>query len=287
MKRSRHAADIDPRSRKRVNQPFTWLDLPIEIWAMIFKFIAPDVRGIVRFVCKTWCMAQGPSKRISMKYVCRQGWLSVLVWMQSRGAPLERYVSKNAAMGGHIAMLRWMKNNGHRCNFMTCEGAAKGGQMDTLKWLRANGTPLYSNLCEIAAGQGHLELMKWLMWVADCRGTQYIVEIASSRGHLHILRYLNYSKPGIALTMTSCRNAAYGGHLHILEWMKENGRWNKSMCTYAAKGGQLETLQWLRSNGCPWDRGECMRAASPANEYPWDTYVRVANPEIVEWIDAN
>lgn len=29
--------------------------------------------------------------------------------------------------------------------------------------------------------------------------------------------------------------------------------WNALTCANAAEGGHLEVLQWLRKNGCPWD----------------------------------
>ena len=36
--------------------------------------------------------------------------------------------------------------------------------------------------------------------------------------------------------------------------MHANGApWNEEACYEAADGGHLEVLVWLRANGCPWD----------------------------------
>jgi hypothetical protein len=53
---------------------------------------------------------------------------------------------------------------------------------------------------------------------------------------------------------TSRMNAAAGGHLEVLKWLREEGcPWDADACACAARGGgQMEVLRWARANGCPW-----------------------------------
>ena len=51
-----------------------------------------------------------------------------------------------------------------------------------------------------------------------------------------------------------CQWAAWGGHLQVLQWLRENDcPWDEDTCTDAAQGGHLEVLKWSRENGCPWN----------------------------------
>ena len=46
--------------------------------------------------------------------------------------------------------------------------------------------------------------------------------------------------------------AAYGGHLDVLKWTRENGcEWDWRTCSNAAENGHLHVLKWARENGCP------------------------------------
>eukprot|EP00588_Corethron_pennatum_P020430 CAMPEP_0194332666 /NCGR_PEP_ID=MMETSP0171-20130528/59922_1 /TAXON_ID=218684 /ORGANISM="Corethron pennatum, Strain L29A3" /LENGTH=51 /DNA_ID=CAMNT_0039094613 /DNA_START=21 /DNA_END=173 /DNA_ORIENTATION=+ len=50
----------------------------------------------------------------------------------------------------------------------------------------------------------------------------------------------------------TCWGAAKGGHLAVLQWLREKRcPWNSLTCMGAAKGGNLEVLQWAREEGCP------------------------------------
>ena len=69
-------------------------------------------------------------------------------------------------------------------------------------------------------------------------------------------------KKPLSMNESTCRSAAWEGHLEVLKWLRRQGcPWNEYACIYAAKGGHLETLKWLRSEGCPWDEETCEWAA--------------------------
>jgi hypothetical protein len=60
----------------------------------------------------------------------------------------------------------------------------------------------------------------------------------------------------------TCAEAALGGHLDILKFLKEsNCSWDKDVCSYAALGGHFEILKWARANNCPWNEYTCTNAA--------------------------
>ena len=55
------------------------------------------------------------------------------------------------------------------------------------------------------------------------------------------------------------------GHVHILQWMKDNGMTGELLeChMYLTAGrGHLEVVKWLHVNGCPWDEKACLFAGA-------------------------
>ena len=70
--------------------------------------------------------------------------------------------------------------------------------------------------------------------------------------------------------MSTCTNAARGGHLDVLQWARANRcRWDHLTCACAARAGHLEVLKWAISNGCP---------------YPGPYLSKL--PQVKEWIAA-
>eukprot|EP00588_Corethron_pennatum_P019780 CAMPEP_0194333210 /NCGR_PEP_ID=MMETSP0171-20130528/61958_1 /TAXON_ID=218684 /ORGANISM="Corethron pennatum, Strain L29A3" /LENGTH=112 /DNA_ID=CAMNT_0039095357 /DNA_START=12 /DNA_END=346 /DNA_ORIENTATION=+ len=46
-----------------------------------------------------------------------------------------------------------------------------------------------------------------------------------------------------------------------MDWVERGGVFDERTCRTAAAGGQLRLLQRLRGRGCPWDSGTCTAAA--------------------------
>ena len=69
----------------------------------------------------------------------------------------------------------------------------------------------------------------------------------------------------------TCRSAAGGGHLEVLQYAHENGCRGtlgeytcENGCPYAAEGGHLEVLKYAHENGCPLGEYTCRYAAGEA-----------------------
>ncbi len=55
----------------------------------------------------------------------------------------------------------------------------------------------------------------------------------------------------------TCRSAALGGHLELLQWARSDPLdpcpWDKYTALNAANFGHLKVLKWAIENGCPYD----------------------------------
>jgi len=179
------------------------------------------------------------------------------------GVRFEELDEKRAAELGCVSALkRLQRRGGLSRQERLCEAAARGGNLEELQVLRADGCPWDANTCSGAAKGGHIEVIKW----AIAEGCQYAEEThaaAASSGNLEVLQYLD----GIfcrASGTKSCAAAALklNGHLHVLKWMHEVIYvWDELTRANAAAGGHLEVLLWLRANGCPSDEKELDAAA--------------------------
>ena len=67
----------------------------------------------------------------------------------------------------------------------------------------------------------------------------------------------------LSVKRLTCKAAAEGGHLEVLQWAREHGcPWDEKTCYWAAYLGHLKILQWAREHDCPWDENICARTAA-------------------------
>ena len=87
-------------------------------------------------------------------------------------------------------------------------------------------------------------------------GAYNLAGICAGEGALESLQHVGKSMSTGSWDAGICREAAIGGHVEILQWLRSlPGRpcpWDGSVCANAASAGHLHVLQWLRQNGCPW-----------------------------------
>ncbi len=119
----------------------------------------------------------------------------------------------------------------------------------------------------------------WIRWVvsrrvaggsglAGCPWGKHLCNEAAWGGHLEALQWLRENKCRWN-AVEAAHHAAEAGHVHVLEWMLREASargapapLDEKTCAFAAWGGQLATLQWLRRRGTPWKRWTCSYAAA-------------------------
>jgi hypothetical protein len=132
------------------------------------------------------------------------------------------------------------------------DAAVERGYLSTLKCLRRRGRLSDVRLlCAAAAGVGDLEALKALRCAENFPWDERTCRCAAAGGHLRVLEWAREN--GCSWDEDTCAFAAEGGHLEVLEWARENGcPWNWYTCANAAEGGHIELLRWARENGAPW-----------------------------------
>ena len=141
---------------------------------------------------------------------------------------------------------------------MQCLEAVRLGDLKLLIAARAAGEALNSGCCDWAAFNGHLHILTYIgeQESSNCPWGTYTCAAAAAGGHLGVLQYLRQA--GCPWNALTCANAAGNGRLDILQWARDAGcPWDKWTCNFAGSGGHLGILQWARGGGCPWDKWVC------------------------------
>lgn len=238
---------------------------------------------------------------LANKHLCDKaaegGHLSILMWLREMGCPWSKSTCAMAAAGGHLVTLQWLRTNGCPWDRLVCTNAASGGHLAVLQWARANGCSWNAEGClSSAAKHGHLHIIRWMhttghswtqrkeetslpsevsgdgeskpTWpsVIPDRWGMEAMEQAARGGHLHVMQWMRAN--GCPWDARVCQMAALGGHLNVLEWACENGcQWGSWACVNAIQGGHLHVIEWAHTNGYPLDRDgfNCAWAAGPGH----------------------
>jgi hypothetical protein len=125
-------------------------------------------------------------------------------------------------------------------------------QLCPIEW--AKDEPLFrawqfSNGCVAAAQRGDLEVLKWLVseYDTDTRVTS-AVEEAARLGHLHILQWLRENcSERVCWNGLALRSAVGGNHLETARWLYEQTSPPKMrrLLELAAKFGNMDMIRWL------------------------------------------
>jgi hypothetical protein len=194
----------------------------------------------------------------------RVGHLYVL---QQRGPFLQynAYVFTEACANGHLPIVQWC----HQTNHPSCarskdamDYASRAGHLHILRYLHAHrkeGCTRYA--MEWAALRGNLQVVKWLHEnrpeyrpFADANRNR-----KKSRLHNQRREYRNRREHeqnwNERSPMNAMDDAAFAGHLHVVQWLHEN-RWegcSTDAMDKAASNNHLHVVQWLhihRTEGC-------------------------------------
>lgn len=170
---------------------------------------------------------------------------------------IREHTCLHAAKEGHLDLLVWAIEKGCEWNPEDhLHHAVENGHFHILRWGVSQGYPWPLDTSAAIVKNGDLACLQWAL-AHGCPLVSYIVEMATSFGHLHIIEWLHENghlqnvRKGTLVTYLAARQ----GHLQILEWFRKHGYpWDENTCSFAADKGNLGVIQWLRSNGCPWDQ---------------------------------
>jgi len=136
-----------------------------------------------------------------------------------------------------------------------CERVALTNKLELLKWAREEKKCEWDKwtICG-AARRGNLEMVKYCV-ANECPIGEYACENAADGGHLEVLKYLREEVKAPWDSWTAyC--AAKSGHLHILEYLVERkfDKYNEEACYRAAEKGHLDCLKYLHETAkAPWN----------------------------------
>ena len=152
------------------------------------------------------------------------------------------------------------------------------GSVALAKWALAEGCPREAengyHMARYAAMFGHMELMVWLIRERGFAMDEGVMANAAGGGNLELVRWLRGE--GCVWGRSTCFCAAGRGRLGVLQWLRANGcPWDAETCKCAAFNGQLGTLRWARENGCDWNTDACSAAAQNGRL------------EVLQWLRAN
>ncbi|KAF8062701.1 SPAC3H8.02 [Scenedesmus sp. PABB004] len=224
-----------------------WRDLPEPLVLHVLSFLPPALQAwAAKLVCKAARERFRGATVVSA--ACPELPLAAVqeAWQAMQDEPgRQSRLAKARAVCGDVAGLAWLRVTGcsmgvvYAVHDSVVWEAARAGQIAVLEWARGEGLDL-RRVCEAAAVGGQLAVLRW------------------ARAQTPPLPWGSV-----------CHNAAGRGDVEMLRWARaqaEPAPWGKLVCWAAAVNGQLEALRWLRANGCPWERGDCERAARNGHE---------------------
>jgi hypothetical protein len=196
---------------------------------------------------------------------------------------------------------------GFACDTEPCLSAAEQGQLQLLQFLRAHGAPWNYLVTNRASKNNHIEVLKWAIQNGASYNGDVYANIAFN-GDLETLKQMHQEHPNdemrLAWVPLAYNQAAFGGHLDILEWLRQTFGpiWDDHIYLFAAHSnqvkilewlirsspvipnytqlssqiswhaavtGSLDSLKWLRSHGVPMDIQDCIRFTKYENVIEW------------------
>lgn len=206
------------------------------------------------------------SRRFKIENAALYGYLDVIIWALRNRYKFNKKVYSNAAKNGYLDLIKYFRNlDCTDWDVDTVLNAAAYDHLDILKYAIENGcnysTKIYPNaacssMCNMhsyAALYGHLDILIWCKQfdpeLFDSK-QMHIINNAANGGHLHVLQWLK-NEGYIWNSQTFC-NAARGGHLHILKMLKDdNCPYDSWTFAFAAERGDIKILEWLKEINCP------------------------------------
>jgi hypothetical protein len=178
------------------------------------------------------------------------GNFEILKWAREHGCPWDEETCSSAVR--HFGMLKWARENGCPWNEHVCSEAAQRGKFEILKWVREHECPWNEDTCASAAGSGNLEILKWAL-EQGCPWDDRVFIDSMEGKHFEILDWVfmnGFGDPGKIF-----KYAARTGLLDAFEWITKNLPRDACDSDYLARVavtyGHVHLLEWMENNGVP------------------------------------
>lgn len=156
--------------------------------------------------------------------------------------------SIRASDRGHLHILEWEHSMGYNPQWTinVINVAAANGHIALVKWLVEHGCPYDGQTFEAALLHGHIDVYSYGLSLTGAIENKIsnatFSKIVALNGHLEVMRKFTYR---IDWGMAS-KYAAQGGHVHIIDWLKEIGRFHAWYAFRGAvRGGYIEIVRGL------------------------------------------
>ena len=183
----------------------------------------------------------------------KHGQLSALKYARAQGSAIDVRTANAAASNGHVHVLKWLIHERCLVDEGTCYTASRNGHFDGLESLRSVGCAWDMLTCCAAARWGRLDVVTWAESGLQHDAAVTILRSAAEGGHLQIVKqmYEKMQSVGSSIDTGVCSAAAAGGHIHVLEWAREQGcKWNANTARAAALHGRLNVFVWGVEKSC-------------------------------------
>jgi hypothetical protein len=221
-----------------------------------------------QFQMLQWLISEGCEDQPVCGYAAAGGHLDIMTWSMDRHHATGGFegVFKYAAMGGHIHILKYLRERGYEWDERTPAYAAFGGQLPTMKWLAAQDPPCPSGskTSQYAMQGGHVHVLNWLCDTGKFTARDLYFRYALRTGKLDTVKWM-YKRFDIDI-QNDAQVCDAVPHIELLQWMRSHNPpcpWDEETCRLAVLEDNLQVLEWARANGCPWDKTQCLKDASP------------------------
>lgn len=196
--------------------------------------------------------------------------IQVIKWAIQKKIEYSEDAVCNACLYGNLDILILLISSGfmlkaskHRT---PCGLAIQGNHMHVVKYLiqeslkNNTGCAFEAQSLAYASLNGNLDMVKllksfgftWIVPPTYFGVDHYVISEAARGGHLEVIKWMK--QEGCPWGTSTFREAAGFGNIELMTWIRDNGCiFDESSVIYASANGKLDALKWLRSNGCPWD----------------------------------
>lgn len=176
----------------------------------------------------------------------KRGHIHIFEWLYEQGCTWNDTITLYAAKYGQLACLILAHENRCAWHERTCAMAAEGGYFDCLIYARNHGARWPDDIGQYVAHSGNVHCLRYVIENESSFDYQLCYEVIRT-GDLESVQYLCACSLNYKWQSDWCIEAARYDHVHILQWLHENGCQFKArkICDEAMKHKQEQCLQYV------------------------------------------